>query len=201
MAIDNRPINSATVQIFWPMPDINNELSDVNDSKCFPGIDFCSGYWQLPMEENSQPLHAVMTSRGVVQPTRTTQGAINSAANFQQKVEPCFSDLRDNFKAWIDDFLLYTKDEKQMMALLRRFFEICCERNLVISLPKSKNFSNSIKWCGRIIDGDGYRYDPANFEALKELFSQQMRQNFSSLYMRPTGCSMQFPNCTNKFPL
>ena len=108
-----------------------------------------------------------MTSRGVVQPTRTTQGAVNSAANFQQKVEPCFAELRDNFKAWVDDFILYTKNEKEMLALLRRFFEICCQRNLVISLPKSKFFAKSIKWCGRIIDGDGYRYDPANNEALK----------------------------------
>lgn len=58
----------------------------------------------------NQSLHAFMTPRGVIQPTRTLQGAINSAATFQQKVEPCFAKLHENFKAWIDEFILKTKD-------------------------------------------------------------------------------------------
>lgn len=54
-----------------------------------------------------------------------------------------------------------------MFALLRLFFEICTERNLVISLPKYRFFAKEIKWFGRTIDRDGYRYDPASYEALK----------------------------------
>lgn len=49
MVIENRPINAATVPIFWAMSDFNNEPGDVNGSKCFCGIAFCSGYWQLPL--------------------------------------------------------------------------------------------------------------------------------------------------------
>lgn len=167
MALDYRPINASTIPIFWPMPDINGELSDVKGASSFCGVDFCSGYWQLPMARESQHLLAFMTPRGVVQPTRTTQGAINSAANFQQKVEPCFAELRNNLKAWIDDFIMYYHSEEEHLEKLRRFLEICKEKNLVISLPKSVFFAKSIKWCGRIIDGNGYRYDPANYEALK----------------------------------
>lgn len=66
MAIDYCPVKVATVPIFWAMLDIKKKLSDVKGSKCFCGIDFCSGYWQLPLEGNSKPLHAFMTPRGVV---------------------------------------------------------------------------------------------------------------------------------------
>lgn len=144
------------------MPDINNELSDVKGASYFFGIDFCSGYWQLPLDTESQPLHSFMTPRGVVQPTRTTQGVVNSPANFQQKFEPCFTALRDNLKAWIDDFMMYAFSETELLSLIHRFLLICRYKNLVISLPKSSFFSTSIKWCGRIIDGNGYRFDPAN---------------------------------------
>lgn len=71
MAIDHRPVIAATVPIFGTIPDINNELSDIKDLMFFRGINFCSGYCGLSMEENSQQLHAFMTPRSVVQRTRT----------------------------------------------------------------------------------------------------------------------------------
>lgn len=88
IAIDNRQINAATIPIFWPMPDINNERSSVNGATCFCGIDFCSGYWQLPMVDESQPLFEFMIPQGVVQPAWRTQGAINSASKFHRKWNP-----------------------------------------------------------------------------------------------------------------
>lgn len=167
LTIDYRSVISATEPIFWPLPHIDSELHDVRGSRIFASIDFCSGYWQLPLIEESQQLYSFMTPHGVVQPTRTTQGGCNSAANFQQHVEPRFAELRDNLKAWLDDFLLYSKTELDHLSILRRFFDICRKRNLFISLKKTAFFSNSIKWCGRIIDSDGYRMEPANWETLR----------------------------------
>ena len=144
LTIDYRPVNSATVPTFWPMPNIEAELSDVRGATAFAGIDFCSGYWQLPLHPESQPLFAFMTPDGVVMPTRTRQGGCNSAANFQEKVEQCFIELKENLKAWLDDFMLYARDEEHLLCLLRRFFEICRTRRLIVSLPKSDFFLNEV---------------------------------------------------------
>jgi len=89
----------------------------------YGAIDFCSGYWQAPLHPDSQPLFAFMTPDGVVMPTRTTQGGTNSAANFQEKVAQCFEELKENFKAWIDDYILWMMDEEHHIQILRRFFE------------------------------------------------------------------------------
>lgn len=137
LTIDYRPINNATIPTFWPMPNIDAELSDARVATAFAGIDFCSGYWQAPLHPDSQPFFAFMTPDGVVMPIRTTQGGCNSTANFQEKVEQCFMELRDNFKAWIDDFMLFANDEAQMLKILHRFFQICRKRRLIVSLPKS----------------------------------------------------------------
>jgi len=77
MTVDYRPINAATRRITWPMPQIEAELSDMRGADAFASIDFCSGYWQLPLHVDSQPLHSFMTTDGVLQPTRTTQGGCN----------------------------------------------------------------------------------------------------------------------------
>ena len=82
LTVDYRPVNNATAQTFWPMPNIETELSEARGSKAFASIDFCSGFWQAPLHDASQPLFAFMTPEGVVMPTPTTQGGMNSAANF-----------------------------------------------------------------------------------------------------------------------
>lgn len=168
LTVDYRPVNSATIQTFWPMPNIEAELNDARGAKAFASIDFCSGYWQAPLHTESQPLFAFMTPHGVVMPTRTTQGGTNSAPNFQEKVADCFSELQDNFKAWIDDFIIFATSEEHLLEILRRFFEICRSRNLVVSLPKSNFFLTEALWCGRIIDSNGVRFNPNNLSGLQK---------------------------------
>lgn len=140
LTVDYRPVNSATQQTFWPMPNIDAELVDARGAKTFAAINFCSGYWQAPLHPESQPLFAFMTPDGVVMPTRTTQGGTNSAANFQEKVSECFEELHENLKAWIDDFMIFAKDEEHTLSILRQFFQICRKRRLVVSLLNSDFF-------------------------------------------------------------
>lgn len=166
LTMDYRPINAATKKTVWPMPHIDAALSDLRGATIFAGIDFCSGYWQLPLSEESQPLYAFTTCDAIVQPTRTTQGGCNSPANFQEKVEPCFSPLRENLLAWLDDFILHGKEEKEHLDNLLQFLEICATKNLVISITKSRFFAKVIEWCGRLIDAGGVQLHPANYEGL-----------------------------------
>lgn len=75
------------------MPHLNAVIEEMREAEAFASIDLTSGYWQFPMDTESQALHAFMTPNGVMQPTRATQGDCNSAASFQECVEPCFRQL------------------------------------------------------------------------------------------------------------
>ena len=125
LTFDLRPVNAATVPTAWPMPHVDAEASDFAGSVSYAVIDFCSGYWQLPLHPDSQNYHSFILPTGTYSPTRTIQGATNSASNFQSKVEPCFAELRDNFKAWIDDFVLHAGTEKKLLKVIDRFLDIC----------------------------------------------------------------------------
>lgn len=169
MTIDLRPINSATKKEAWPMPHIDSELQDLSGSTCFASIDFVSGYWQLPVHPDSRDACGIVTPNGVYSSTRVLQGLTNATSHFQGTIEPLFSAIRKNLKAWLDDFNLYAKTEGQMLALLRTFFEICRDHNLFLSAKKCKLFKKEIRWCGRIIGKDGYKMDPSRVSGLREL--------------------------------
>lgn len=173
LTIDLRPVNAVTKPVTWPMPNIEAELGDLKESSFFCSIDFCSGYWQLPLDEDCQHLHAFMTTRCCVMPTRTLQGAKNSVAKFQGKVEPCFADMREALRAWLDDFALHAKTEAELLERLEQFLETCRKYNLKVSLPKSTFFTQELKWCGRIVDKKGVRLDPSKLDGLKNCSSPQ----------------------------
>lgn len=140
LTVEYRPMNAATIKSTWPMPHIDAVLLEVRGAEAFAAMYFTSGYWQLPMDPDSQALHAFMSPDGVMQPTRTTQEVCNSAANFQACVEPCFSELRENVLEWLDDFALHHHTEEGLLHVLELFVHICEEFNLLVSLPKSTFF-------------------------------------------------------------
>lgn len=77
--------------------------------------------------------------------------------------------MQQNFKDPIDDFIIHTKTESDLLQQLREFFEICRQHNLYLSTKKRSFYEKEVKWCGRIIDSPGYRKDPSNFQAMRNL--------------------------------
>ena len=166
LAFDLRAVNAVTVPLSWPLPHIDSEVADFKGKRFYALIDFISSYWQLPLHILSQLFHSVITPIGIFSPTRTLQGGRNSAANFQSRVEPCFSEIRQNLKAWLDDFILHARTFEELLYILDRFLTICSEHRLLVSAKKSSLFTTSVKWCGRIIDENGSRMDPRHIEGM-----------------------------------
>lgn len=163
---DLRMVNKATRPTTWPMPHIQSEILDFQHSTVFASIEFCAGYWQMPLDPALQNYNSFITSTGVFQPTRTLQGATNSAQNFQSRVEPCFQSLRSNFKAWFDDFALHAEDDHTLLRYLEAFFKIYRTHNLRISAKKSRLFNKSLRYCGYVIDKERVQCDPRRLSAL-----------------------------------
>ena len=168
LAIDLRPVNSATIKEAWPMPHIDSEVYDFAGSKVFAVLDFVSGYWQLPVDPESWDSCGIVTPRGTVSSTRVLPGLTNATSFFQISVEPLFQELRDIMKSWLDDFNLHAKSEDELLDSLKKFFSICSERGLFLSALKCCFFARQVRWCGRIISEKGVRLDPAKIEGLKD---------------------------------
>lgn len=142
--------------------------------------------------ETQHPL-LFMTLDGVVQPTRTTQGRCNSAASFQACVEPCFSALRPNLLASLDDFALFHTSKEDLLCLLDIFLHLATENFLFILLRKFTFRASKMKWCGRLIYCDGVTMNPFRYEGKNMRVSQEQPPNYASMYILLHGCIYQFP--------
>ena len=61
---DLRALNKITLFDCESIPDIEKIYAKCSKDKYFSKVDFCKGYWQIPMEERSKPYTAFSTPFG-----------------------------------------------------------------------------------------------------------------------------------------
>ena len=76
----------------------------------------------MPLDESCQEMFSFMTDRGVFTPTRSFQGALNSATQFQARMTQIFSELLYKHQIiWIDDLLGHAETQNQLFQALTLF--------------------------------------------------------------------------------
>ncbi|CEO98942.1 hypothetical protein PBRA_007056 [Plasmodiophora brassicae] len=120
LCVDLRQVNSRTVPTAWPMPNIEAASRKLADMTCFFTIDAHKGFWLMPIAKECQEIFSFMTDNGVYTPTRSIQGATNSALQFQARIAKIFDDMKDHLLIWIDDLLGFAKTEDDLLHQLAR---------------------------------------------------------------------------------
>jgi hypothetical protein len=84
-------------------------------------------------------------------------------------------DIKSNIKVWLDDCLLHTRTEDDLLAILNFFFKKCQEHGLKLQVSKCVLFATTatVRYCGRLITKDGVRFDPKNMKALQAMQEPQ----------------------------
>jgi Reverse transcriptase (RNA-dependent DNA polymerase) len=151
------------------MPHLESELSRVAGSQIFSTFDLIHGYWQLELSESSRYCQSFITPDGVYTTTRLLHGASNAVSHMQSSIQGILGDLSADMLACLDGLLLYSRDERALIANLHRFFTICRVFNLKLHPGKCSLYATEAKWCGRLISVAGARFDPRCSQALRDI--------------------------------
>jgi Reverse transcriptase (RNA-dependent DNA polymerase) len=178
MTVDLRVPNASTKPTAWPMPNLQDELHDLHGSEVFATLDFCQGYWQIPLHKDSQDCQSFITPDGVYIPTRVLHGTRNASLHLQSVLVVMMDDIKSNIKEWLDDCLHHTTTENELLATLNFFFKKCQEHGLKLRARKCMLLASTVRYWGRLITKDGVRFDPKNMEALQTM---QQPQNGADL--------------------
>ena len=82
--VDYRKLNAATTKDVFPLPRVDDLVDCLGGAKIFTTLDEASGYWQIPMSTNSQPLTAFTTHHGLFEFKVMPFGLCNAPATFQR---------------------------------------------------------------------------------------------------------------------
>lgn len=170
MCVDFRRLNTVTKKDSYPLPNIEECLEMMCGNKYFSQIDFASGYWQLPVAEQSQELTAFRVGGEIYHFKRLPFGLTNAPATFQRLMNALFAGLKGiSLQVFLDDVCLATSTWSEHIELLEKVLQIIIKANLRLKGSKCSFGTKAVKFLGHQISELGLKPDPCKVEAIKNL--------------------------------
>ncbi|GJU49478.1 putative reverse transcriptase domain-containing protein [Tanacetum coccineum] len=168
MCIDYRELNKLTVKNRYPLLRIDDLFDQLQGSSVYSKIDLRSGYHQLRIKEEDIPITAFRTHYGYFEFQVMPFGLTNVPAVFMYLMNRVCKPYLDKFViVFIDDILVFSKDEEEHGKHLKIVLELLKKEGLYAKFSKSDFWLNSLQFLGHVIDRSGVHVDPAKIEAIK----------------------------------
>jgi transposase InsO family protein len=182
LVVDLKYVNSISEPGNLVLPVLQDELSKTRGMRFFLTVDFLSGFFQCPLDPESQWMYTMLTPYGNYTFTRTPQGASACPGHFHTEVAKIFAPLmsRDVALLWIDDLLLMAKTWKEFMSNLEEMLRLADEHRLILSVKKCELGAAQAKWCGRILDGRTVTMEARCSEAFEKMATPTTAGELSS---------------------
>ncbi|GKA78918.1 putative reverse transcriptase domain-containing protein [Tanacetum coccineum] len=137
-------------------------------SSVYSKIDLRSGYHQLRIKEEDIPITAFRTRYGHFEFQVMPFGLTNAPAVFMDLMNRvCKTYLDKSVIVFIDDILVYSKDEEEHGKHLKIILELLKRERLYAKFSKCDFWLDSVQFLGHVIDQNGVHIDPAKIEAIK----------------------------------
>ncbi|GKB53224.1 putative reverse transcriptase domain-containing protein, partial [Tanacetum coccineum] len=183
MCIVYRELNKLTIKNRYPLPRINDLFDQLQGSSVYSKIDLGSGYHQLRIKEENIPITAFRTRYSHFEFQVMPFGLTNTPVVFMDLMNRVCKPYLDKFViVFIDDILVYSKDEEEHGKHLKIILELLKKERLYAKFSKCDFWLDSVQFLGHVIDRSGVHVDPlfpphARSEAIKRFI-----EGFSLIY-------------------
>ena len=168
--IDYKKLNKVCTTERWPLPNIESILRRIGDERpqYFSVMDMMSGYHQAPVAEDTIPYTAFMTSAGLFEWTRVLMGPTGACSYFQKTMSrEVFIGLVNHIcEVYLDDLIVYSSNEDQMIDRLRRVFERAREKRITFNPKKCRFGLSSVEYIGHTIDSEGIHFSRKKLDSI-----------------------------------
>lgn len=165
ICVDLKRLNTAVKRERYVLPTIDEILSRLADSRVFSLLDAASGFWQIPLDEETAKLTTFITPMGRYFFKRLPFG-ISSASEFFQKEMSVLFRQQEGVEVFMDDILVHGKDDRQHEERLQTVLRILERAGLKLNKGKCCLRKRQLHYLGHCID---VKPDPSKVSAILEM--------------------------------
>jgi transposase InsO family protein len=159
--IDFRKLNAITRKDRYPLPLIDETLTRLSKAKIFTKLDIRQAFHRIRMDPASEYLTTFRTRYGAYKCKVLMEGLTNGPATYQRYMNDLLFDYLDEFcTVYLDDILVYSEDELEHTAQVRKVLERLRKAGLQADIKKSEFDTKSTKYLGFIVTTTGIELDP-----------------------------------------
>ncbi|XP_022027130.1 protein NYNRIN-like [Helianthus annuus] len=182
MCIDFKDLNKACPKDAYPLPEIDLKVDSLVPYrfKCF--LDAYKGYHQIKMSKEDEEKTAFHTDVGIFCYTKMPFGLRNAGATYQRLMDKVFeTQFGRNLEVYVDDLVIKSREEKQMLADIEETFQRLREYNIKLN-PKKCSFGvEEGKFLGVVVTRDGFKANPEKVAAIARMPSPRTLKEAQAL--------------------
>ncbi|KAA3456046.1 DNA/RNA polymerases superfamily protein [Gossypium australe] len=160
-------LNKLTIKNRYPLLRIDDLFDQLRGASVFSKIDLRSGYHQLKVKEADIQKTTFQTRYGHYEFLVMPFGLTNTPAAFMDMMNRVFQPYLDQFVVvFIDDILVYSRNEEEHDSHLRIALQILRENQLYAKFSKCEFWLKEVTFLGHVVSTEGLRVDPRKVEAV-----------------------------------
>ena len=169
LVIDFRAVNKQTERIHFPIPSMDEYMTQIGDADCFAVLDLAHGYLQVPLKKEARSKTAFITPDETGECTRVMPGLVNTSFYFSMVMQRVLMPLRHLKVVWfMDDIFLCGKGWRELLDKLKVVLEALQAAGLTIKLSKCKFLMERVSFLGFEISAKGVEPGLGKVEAIRQ---------------------------------
>ena len=168
--INFRKLNSLTVKDSHLLPHICETLESLAGATHYLTFDMNSGFWQVPMDEESKQYTAfTLGSMGLYECESMPFGLCNAPPTFQRLMLNCLGELNLTYcLIYLDDVIIFSRTEEEHLERMHVVFDHLREHGLKLKPSRCDMFKTEINYLAHHVSKKGVLPSKKNLEAIAE---------------------------------
>jgi hypothetical protein len=169
MYVDYCGLNKIIIKNRYPLPFIFGLLDQLDQAKIYTKIDLQRAYNLVWIKGSDEWKTMFRTRYGHFKYNVMPFGITNAPIIFQHLMNDIIREFLNNFVVcYIDDILIYSKNEKDYGKYVRMVLQKLCDAKLYAKLEKYVFHQPQVEVLGYIISGESFSIDPKKIQTFIE---------------------------------
>ena len=168
ICVDYKHLNQNLIREKFSIPTFEELSAKLSNATTFSKLDASSGFYQIPIHEESRDYTTFITPNGRYRFLRLPMGVNIAPEIYQRKMTEMLDDL-DGVICYMDDIVVSGKSPEEHDKNLKTVLDRIISSGLKLNKDKCQFNKNQINFLGHVIGSQGIEIDPSKVEAIQSL--------------------------------
>ena len=168
ICVNLKPLNASVLHELYPIPKIDETLALLSGATVFSKIDANSGFWQIPLANESQHYTTFISPFGHYQFKKLPFGISSAPEIFQRRMSTVLEGL-EGVLCHMDDILIFGSNKEEHDLRLSVTLQWLEKAGVTLNPSKCVFATDGVKFLGHIVDKTGVQADLAKTSAILKM--------------------------------